>query len=118
MSHSIDIQSAPIDRVVSALTQRLDTERLTQNVSQASLAQTAGVSRRTVIRMAAGEGVSLESYVRVALALGLTDALSTLLTPPELRPLEQLTRKPARQRASRGSTDDTVAWHWGDENAP
>ena len=118
MAHNFDYATSPIDTIIHHLTQQLDAQRLSQNISQADLANRAGVSRRTLIRMASGEGVSLESFVRVALALGLADRLQTLFPASDLQPLEVLTGSAPRQRASSSRPDAPDPWQWQDETAP
>ncbi len=118
MSQSIDFTTAPVQVVTAHLAWQLDQIRLSRNISQAALARSAGVSRRTLVRLADGQSVSLESFVRVMLALDLGDSLARLLPNTEIRPLDNLVRERPRQRAS--SQADSVAepWRWGDEDSP
>ena len=79
MTHKIDFNIASSDAIVQALFERLEEIRLSRNVSQAALAKEAGVSRSTITRIARGQAISIDSFVRVIQALGLADHLAALL---------------------------------------
>jgi len=51
------------------------------NVTAAQVADRAGISRYTVMRLENGEGASLENLLRVARALGVLDLLAATLDP-------------------------------------
>ena len=76
MTHKIDFSSASSDAVIEALCKRLEELRLGRNISQSALAEQAGVSRSTLTRMADGQSISLDSFVRIMLALQLGDHLA------------------------------------------
>jgi len=84
------INSKAIER---DLCKKLEQIRLLKNISQAKLAEAAGVSRRTISRMENGEGISLDTFIRVMQALNLTDHLTAMLPNPEIRPIERVGRK-------------------------
>ncbi|MGI9289523.1 MAG: helix-turn-helix domain-containing protein [Pseudomonadales bacterium] len=107
---------APPEKVERALGQRLEKLRLSKNMNQTTLANEAGVSRRTITRLENGEGVSLDTLIRVMKALGVVDRLETLLPDPTVRPIERVRlkgreRKRAREKSGAGSSN----WTWGDE---
>lgn len=92
--------------------------RVGRNQTQAALAREAGVSKRTVERVEAGESAQLSSLVRLLRALGLLANLDALVPPPLPSPMEQLRRHgQERQRASkRGASEPAPAtWSWGDD---
>ena len=104
-------------QIEKQLCQRLERVRLDQNISQSVLAEEAGVSRRTISRMENGEGVSLDTFVRVARALGLIEQLQSLFQLPEIRPVDRVRGQAPRKNASssRSKTKDTEApWEWDD----
>lgn len=114
MTHSIDFSIASSELIISSLCKRLDEIRLSRNISQIDLAEEAGVSRSTMTRMADGKPISLDSFVRVMIALRLTDHLAALLPDPSIRPIERVQMDGIdRQRAS-ARKDDASAWKWGD----
>lgn len=98
------------------LCEKLERIRLLKNITQTQLAEAAGVSRRTISRMENGQGVSLDTFIRVMLALNLADHLDALLPSSEIRPVERVNRKRERKHASSSrSTRPTGKWEWGDE---
>lgn len=114
MTSKIDFSTASSKVVIAALCKRLNGIRLSRNISQADLANEAGVSRRTMTRLADGKVISLDSFVRVMLALRLTDHLAAMLPDPSIRPVERLKFEGAeRQRTSR-KKDKASEWKWRD----
>ncbi|MCB9680606.1 MAG: helix-turn-helix domain-containing protein [Alphaproteobacteria bacterium] len=106
------------DAVLGELGARVQRQRLHRNVTQAALAEEAGVSTPTVQRLEAGASVQLASLLRVLRALGLLDRADGLVPEPGVRPMDLLEREGRRrQRASSPSsaaaTDDTP-WTWGE----
>ncbi len=90
------------DEVCKELAARLKTHRLAQLLSQHELAAKAGVSTGTVRTLEQTGQTTLESFVRVVGALGLTDELETLfeLRTSSIAEMEQA-QKPQRRRAPR-----------------
>lgn len=114
MKHKIDFSVASIETITGALCKRLDEIRLSRDISQAALAKEAGVSRSTMTRLADGKAVSLDSFVRVMVALRLTDHLAAMLPDPGIRPVERVRFGGAeRQRTSR-KKDEAPEWKWRD----
>jgi transcriptional regulator with XRE-family HTH domain len=106
---------APAD-IEAALGRQLEQIRLAQNVSQAALAAEAGVSRRTITRLEAGQGVSLDTLIRVLRALGLADRLEALLPDATIRPIERVRLKGSeRKRARRPTSKTGTDWTWADD---
>jgi transcriptional regulator with XRE-family HTH domain len=61
--------------------EQLATWRRLRRLTAAQVADRAGLSRHTVMRLENGEGASLESMLRVARALGVLDSLVEALDP-------------------------------------
>jgi transcriptional regulator with XRE-family HTH domain len=59
----------------------LATWRRLRRLTASQVADRAGVSRHTVMRLENGEGVSMENVLRVARALGVLDLLVAALDP-------------------------------------
>ncbi len=59
----------------------LATWRRLRLLTAAQVADRAGVSRHTVMRIESGEGASLESVLRVSRALGVLDQLASAVDP-------------------------------------
>lgn len=119
MATQIDYSIANSSRIEIALCQRLEKIRLTRNLTQAQLARQAGVSLRTITRLEKGEGISLDTLIRVMSALELQSNLQTLLPDPDIRPIERvLTGGSERKRARPLKPNQpTSAWTWGDEKS-
>lgn len=137
MSTNMTVNSS--DHYLHILGERLERSRLLRNVPQSDLAKQAGISARTLRRFESGEGGSLESFVRLLMALGLDDNLAVLIPDHSVRPIERVRQaKTERQRASRSapttktstqstfetanrnsksSTTSKPEWKWGDESS-
>ncbi|MCB1231654.1 MAG: helix-turn-helix transcriptional regulator [Verrucomicrobiae bacterium] len=109
--------------VLTEIGNRLNRKRLELNLTQAQLAEEAGVGKRTVERLESGESTQLSTFVRLLRVLGWIDGLDALLPKSEPSPMELLKLKgKQRQRASssepndRVKEDGTTAWTWGDED--
>ena len=105
--------------VLRELGSRLAAARLARNLTQAALAEEAGVSKRTLERLESGEVVArLSAFVRVIRALGLIDRLDALVPAPAPSPVEQLKLAGRqRKRASGPRAEGKRAprkWKWGD----
>ena len=80
------------------------------------LADEAGVSPRTIGRLEKGQGVSVDTFIRVLMALGIQQNLEALLPDPTVRPIERIDIGGGeRKRARPGlSSDERAKWSWGD----
>lgn len=109
--------------VLEKLGERLRQARLERNLSQAHLAEEAGIGRVTLQRMEDGSPASLINLIRLLRALDLFEGLDRLIPEPAPSPLEELKRQGRqRQRASsqRGPrrsepSPPSGPWRWGDE---
>jgi transcriptional regulator with XRE-family HTH domain len=61
--------------------EQLATWRKLRQLTAAQVADRAGISRHTVMRLENGEGASMENMLRVARALGVLDLLAAALDP-------------------------------------
>ena len=113
----IDFSIATSDQIEGALCKRLESVRLSRNITQAQLAEEAGVSPRTIGRLEKGQGISLDTFIRVLRALGIQHSLETLLPDPTVRPIERagiIARERKRARPAPLS-DDQLVWSWCDD---
>jgi transcriptional regulator with XRE-family HTH domain len=105
------------ESVLEELGARLAGARLGRNLTQAALAEQAGVSKRTVERLEAGAvATQLSGFLRVCRVLGLMEHFESLIPEAATSPMEQLKRQGAkRQRASgRKAAVAPKKWTWGD----
>ena len=116
MSYKIDFTVATSEQIEAALCCRLESIRLSRNMTQAQLAKEAGVSPRTIGRLEKGEGVSVDTFIRVLTALGIQQNLEALLPDPTVRPIERVeVRGTERKRARPASSNiEPTAWSWGE----
>lgn len=95
---------------------RLARQRLARNVTQEALAKTAGIGLRTLRRVEAGDPSSLDSVLRVVIALGLADSLMAGIPTLEVRPIERVEyrgRERRRARPTKSRMPDE-SWSWSD----
>jgi len=104
--------------ILRELGERLAGIRLERNLTQADMAEQAGVSKRTVERLESGEvAMQLSSFVRVCRVLGLIDRLDLLIPEPTPSPMAQLKlSKRKRKRASGKNAAAAVSkkWTWSE----
>lgn len=80
--------------------QRLKQARLNANITQAELAERAGVSRKIVLSAEKGHA-QLENFVALLLALGLAEQLNNFIPKPQISPIQlQKLQGKKRERAS------------------
>lgn len=98
---------------------RLSRARLELNLTQAELAEEAGISKRTLERLEKGAvATQLSALIRVCRVLGLLDRFDSLLPEDRPTPIEQLEGKAQRRRRARGSdaSQKTKPWSWDEES--
>jgi transcriptional regulator with XRE-family HTH domain len=108
---------SPVSRREIELGERLARLRLSRNITQGELAGNAGIHTRTLKRLEAGEGVSLDTFIRVLTALRIEDNLDLLVPNPGIRPIERVHLKGHERQRARASGQDQPEepWQWGDE---
>jgi transcriptional regulator with XRE-family HTH domain len=102
------------------LGKRLARTRLDLDLTQQQLADEAGISRDTVLRLEDGQSVTLTAFLRVLRALRLLEGMERLVPEPLPSPIEQLEREGKRRRRASGSrrkpnAEDAGVWEWGTE---
>jgi len=97
---------------------RLARARLARNVTQVALAKRAGIGVRTLRRIEGGEPSTLDTFLRVATALDLDEAILSALPKGDIRPIERVSKTGSeRRRASPASKKPASStWTWGDES--
>lgn len=96
---------------------RMAALRLERNLTQAALAEEAGVSKRTVERLETGAvATQLSSLLRVCRVLGMVERFETLLPEPVPSPMAQL-KQAGRKRQRASGKNESLAkpgtWEWG-----
>ena len=109
--------------VLEELGARLARTRIDANLTQARLAEEAGVGKRTIERLEAGRGTDVRVLVRVLRALGLMEGLESLIPAAPQSPMALLRLKGReRQRAAHarrsvgapGEARPAAPWKWGE----
>ena len=106
------------EAVLDEFGRRLSRRRIDLQMTQANLAEQAGVSKRTVERIEAGTSAQMSSIIRVLRVLDLLKGLDLLIPETGPRPMDLLRLKgKPRQRAStrRRSNRSGEKWSWGDD---
>jgi transcriptional regulator with XRE-family HTH domain len=106
--------------VLEELGQRLRQTRLNRNLTQARLAEEAGVSAPTINQLEHGKPVQLITLVRALRVLDLLDGLEAAIPEPLPSPIDQLRRRgQERRRASSGRVAgprrQPELFAWGDQ---
>jgi transcriptional regulator with XRE-family HTH domain len=114
MTQKLDFLVSSSETIIKALFDRLEEIRLSRNISQADLAREAGVSRSTITRLARGENISMDSFVRIMQALDLTDNLAALLPNPTVRPVERVRLAGNERLRASSKRKPADEWTWGD----
>lgn len=102
--------------VLEELGRRVAHRRVEAGFTQEELAREAGVSKRTVERLEAGNSVQLTSFVRLLRTLGVLAGFEALLPPATPGPMDLLRRGGQRQRVKSGAKPAAKKpWQWGSE---
>ncbi|MEN7972915.1 MAG: helix-turn-helix domain-containing protein [Verrucomicrobiota bacterium] len=105
------------DAILVELGRRLAQRRLELQLTQADLAEQAGISKRTVERIEVGATTQMSTMIRILRALELLDRLEALVPESGPRPMDLIKLKGnARKRASgKRKSEGKGPWQWGDE---
>ena len=116
MSYNIEFSVATSNQIEAALCKRLESIRLSRNITQTQLAEEAGVSPRTIGRLEKGQGVSVDTFIRIMIALGIQQSLEALLPDPTVRPIERVGIGAGERKRARPtqSSNERPTWSWGD----
>ncbi len=114
------------EALLKLLGERLAQLRLSKNLTQAKLAEQAGLGLRTVQRLERGEAATqLSGFVRVCRVLGILDRLHALLPAQAASPIAQLAQQKQfkrygqqRKRATgrKATAREPKKWTWGESS--
>jgi transcriptional regulator with XRE-family HTH domain len=106
------------EAMLAELGLRLAQLRIQLNMTQAELARKAGIGKRTLERLEAGETTQTRTLLRILRELDLLEKLEMLLPEPTARPsqaIKQLETLPKRVAKKRPNSTNPKEWKWGDE---
>jgi transcriptional regulator with XRE-family HTH domain len=110
------------DAVLEEVGRRMAATRIERHMTQAQLAEAAGVSKRTVERLEDGASTQLSNLIRCLRALDRLEGLERLLPEMPVNPIELLKRSGAsrtRARSPKAAPPNaptvSAGWSWGDE---
>jgi len=105
------------ETILAELGSRITQRRVELRLTQISLAEKAGVAKRTVERIEAGATAQMSTMIRIFRVLDLLPGIDGLMPEAGLRPMEMLKPKKAvRKRASSAQKKFIgTPWHWGDK---
>ncbi len=106
------------EAILAEVGERITRRRLERQLTQAALARQAGIAKRTLERVEAGETAQMNTVIRIFRVLDLLPNLDQMLPTSKPGPLEVMRRKgKVRKRASsqqpRPAKDKP--WTWGDD---
>ena len=90
-----------IDHLVALLGERVRELRLREDLAQTVLAARSGISLKAVKNLENGTGATVTSLLRVLRTLGQTEWIEALGPKVTISPMQMLTRKKKRVRATR-----------------
>jgi transcriptional regulator with XRE-family HTH domain len=116
------------DAVTEEIGRRMTAARIERQMTQAQLAEAAGVSKRTVERLEDGGATQLANFIRCLRALDMLDGLERLLPQMPANPIELLGGRQGRRMRARPPKGGGIAsptaskaeppapgWVWGDK---
>ncbi len=105
------------DAILAEIGERVARRRLDLQLTQADVAEQAGIAKRTVERIEAGASAQMSSIIRILRVLDLLPGLDRMIPEAGSRPMDLLKRKgKVRQRASSSRRSDRPdkPWSWDD----
>ena len=103
------------DAILAEIGERVARRRLDLQLTQADVADKAGVAKRTVERVEGGASAQMSSIIRILRVLDLLPGLDRMIPEAGPRPMNLLKQKgKVRQRASRRRRSDRSykPWSW------
>lgn len=107
------------ESILAELGQRIARRRIDLQMTQAVVAEQAGVAKRTLERLEAGQSAQMSSLIRILRALDALQDLDRMIPEIGPRPMDLLKRKgKVRQRASkrRVAEEPEQPWTWDDQS--
>jgi transcriptional regulator with XRE-family HTH domain len=107
------------EAILAELGERLARRRLDLQLTQAEVAEQAGIAKRTLERIEAGASAQMSSLIRVLRVLDALPGLDGMIPEAGPRPMDLLKRKgKTRQRATRRRLEAPAgkSWSWDEDS--
>ncbi len=111
MKINSDLQDKAISAEISA---RFKQYRIASSMTRTELAEKSMVSVGTIARFENGSDIGLLNLIKLLRALDLIDKLDLLISDPQERPSNYISKSAPKQRARKRKKTDND-WKWGDE---
>ena len=92
--------------IIISIGEYLKHQRLTQNKTQAQIAEAAGINRWTMSKIENGEAISLISLIQILRALNLLNVLDNFKIETQLSPLELAKIEKKKRQRARGNDNN------------
>ena len=102
MHNNYTFDPYPLQMTMQRLAENLRTRRLEKKISTKSLSAMSGVPASSIQRFELKHSISLESYVKLAKALGYSEELMQLLAEPKYDTMEELLEINKNKNRKRG----------------
>lgn len=102
MHNTYTFDPYPLQITMQRLAENLRARRLERNLSTKSLSAMSGVPASSIQRFELKHSISLESYVKLAKALGYSEELMQLLAEPKYDTMEELLEINKNKNRKRG----------------
>lgn len=102
MHNTYTFDPYPLQVTMQRLAENLKARRLERKLSTKSLSAMSGVPASTIQRFELKHSISLESYVKLAKALGYSEELMQLLAEPKYDTMEELLEINKNKNRKRG----------------
>jgi transcriptional regulator with XRE-family HTH domain len=106
------------EAVLQEIGRSMARRRVELALTQAALAEQAGVAKRTVERIEAGLSTQTANLIRIFRVLGLIEGLAALIPETGPRPLDLLRLKGKQRRrasAKKNAKSNGEPWIWGED---
>lgn len=100
------LESMSVHAISEELGNRIRTARLNANLTQAELAEKAGLSKKAIVNCEKGKS-KLESVIAALLGLGIVEQLNSFIPPQEISPLQLAKLKGQERKRASGNSHPT-----------
>ena len=108
-------------KLAADLGKRLARHRLSDNITQETLAGRAGIAKSTLRRLEAGQPSTLDTFLRVLIALDMADNMALAVPEQLISPIELMDNQGKRRQRARPKdagakgAKEKGPWTWGDD---